>query len=299
VKFPHFVRAGPRAEDFVIDEVLDRLIEEGVTFITDAAEGDQPFFLYLPMTAPHKPTQPHERFRGSTELSEYGDFVVQVDAAVGEVLGALDKTGVTDNTLVFYSSDNGSYMYRYDDANQRDHVDDSSIQGFRAEHHRANGSFRGTKADIWEAGHHVPLFARWPGHIEAGSRCEQTVCLTDLYATCAEVVGAELTNEEAEDSVSMAPMLQGGNEPRSAPVIHHSAAGMFAIRDGRWKLVLGDGSGGRQQPRGKPFGEPYQLFDMQADIGETTDVATQHPEIVKRLTERVQQIRENGRSIER
>lgn len=299
VKFPHFVRNGPRAEDFVIDEVLDRLTQEAVATISDAAAGEAPFFLYLPLTAPHKPTQPHERFRGQTKLGEYGDFVAQVDWSVGEVLDALDDAGVSDETLVFYTSDNGSYMYRYDDANRKDHVDDAGIQGYRAEHHTANGPFRGTKADIWEAGHHVPLLVRWPGRIEPGSSCSETVCLTDLFATCADVVDVELDNGAAEDSCSLLPMLRGEDAQRCAPVIHHSAAGMFAIRDGKWKLVLGNGSGGRQKPRGKPFGKPYQLFDLSADIGEAQDVAAEHPEVVASLAARLEEIRDAGRSVDR
>jgi arylsulfatase A-like enzyme len=298
VRFPHFVRPGPRAEDFVIDQVLDKLTEEATSFIERAAKGDEPFFLYLPLTAPHKPTQPHERFRGKTKLSEYGDFVAQVDWTVGRVLDALDKAQLADSTLVIYTSDNGSYMFRYDD-NRKDHTDDASIQGFRAENHRANGPFRGTKADIWEAGHHVPLFMRWPGRVKPAARCDATVCLTDVYATLAEIVGKELTDGEAEDSVSLLPMLRGKRAERGVPVIHHSVAGMFAIRDGRWKLIAGNGSGGRQQPRGKPFGKPYQLFDMQADPAESQDVAADHPDIVRRLTEELERIRKQGRSVTR
>jgi len=168
VTFPHFIRSGPRAEDFVVADVLDRLTREAVSFVGEAASRQAPFFLYLPFTAPHKPTQPHERFRGKTGLNEYGDFVAQVDAAVGEVLGALDRAGVADKTLVIYTSDNGSYMNRFDAPRRKDHVEDPSVQGYRAEHHRPNGPFRGTKADIWEAGHHVPLLMRWPGRILAG-----------------------------------------------------------------------------------------------------------------------------------
>lgn len=299
VKFPHFVRKGPRAEDFVFDRVLDRLKDEAVAFITKAAGGEKPFFLYLALTAPHKPTQPHERFRGRTALGEYGDFVAQVDWTVGQVLEAIGSAGVSTNTLVVYTSDNGSYMYRYDDPSRRDHVDDATVQGYRAEHHRANGPFRGTKADIWEAGHHVPFLVRWPGHVEQGSRCGETVCLTDLYATCAEVVGARLTNDEAQDSFSLLSLLGGENAHRGGPVIHHSGAGMFAIRDGKWKLVLGNGSGGRERPKGKPFAKPYQLFDMSTDIAETTNLAGRYPDVVERLTTEFEHIRTNGRSVKR
>lgn len=299
VKFPHFVRKGPRARDFVIDEVLDRIAEESIAFVTEAAKGDAPFFLYVPLTAPHKPTQPHARFRGRTKLGEYGDFVVQVDDTVGRILKSLEAAGVEDETLVVFTSDNGSYMYRYDD-DRSDHVDDSGVQGFRADRHRANGPLRGTKADVWEGGHRVPFVVRWPGRVKPGSRCEEPICHVDILATCAEAAGAKLGNDAAEDSVSLLPLLRGEpNASRGVPVVNHSANGLFAIRDGRWKLVAGNGSGGRQQPRGTPFGKPYQLYDLTADLEESKDLAADHPDVVERLTKRLETIRTNGRSVER
>ena len=294
--FPHFVRQGPRADDFVIDEVLDRLTEEAVTFIHQASEATKPFFLYVPLTGPHKPALPHERFRGTTPLGEYGDFVAQVDWTIGKILEGLSDAKLANETLVIFTSDNGSYMHRYDKPEMKDHVDDMSIQGFREERHRANGPFRGTKADIWEAGHHVPFFARWPGQIAAGTQCHTTVCLTDLFATFAEIVGASIGDGEAEDSFSLLSLLWGDSSERGAPVIHHSSAGMFAIREGKWKLILGNGSGGRQAPRGKAFQRPYQLFDMGSDVAESRDLAGRFPEIVERLTARLEAIRTSSRA---
>lgn len=298
VPFPAFVRAGPRAADFTFDTVLDRLTAEAANVVRKRAQTKKPFFLYFPLTAPHKPTLPHERFRGRTDLGPYGDFIAQVDATVGEILDALDETGAADETLLVFTSDNGSYMHRFD--NERtDHVDNDTVQGYRAEHHRANGPFRGTKADIWEGGHHVPFFVRWPGRVEAGSECDEPICHVDLFATCAAVVGAQLTNDVAEDSLSLLPLLEGKDAGRGAPVIHHSAAGMFAIRDGKWKLVLGNGSGGRAKPRGKPFGKPYRLFDLSEDIAETANLVEKHPQVVERLTKTFERIRTSGRSVNR
>ena len=188
-------------------------------------------------------------------------------------------------------------MRRLKDESEPDHVEDKTIQAYQAKNHTANGQFRGTKADIWEAGHHVPFFAAWPGRIEAGSRCEHPICLTDVFATLAEVTGTPLKRESAPDSFSLLPLMRGGewSSPR-APVIHHSAAGMFAIREGDWKLVLGNGSGGRELPRGKPFARPYRLFHLASDIGETTDVSSRHPEIVARMEKKCREIIEKGRS---
>ena len=255
-----------------------------------------PFFLYLPLTAPHKPTQPHERFRGRTGLGEYGDFVAQVDDAVGRVLAALDRTGAGDETLVIFTSDNGSYMYRRDDT-APDHVDDPSIQAYRVGRHRSNAGWRGTKADIWEGGHRVPFVARWPGVVEPGSETAATVVHTDLYATLADIAGAAPGPDAAEDSVSLLPMLRGEPVTRGIPVVHHSSGGMFAIRDGAWKLVLGNGSGGRQEPRGEPFARPYQLFDLSKDPAEAHDVSRDHPEVVERLEATLERFRRTGRSV--
>ena len=294
--FPAFVRTGPRAEDFVLDGVLDRLTSEATGYIKQRAAGEKPFFLYFALTAPHKPTLPHERFRGTSGLGPYGDFVKQVDWTVGQVLETLDETGLAKNTLVFYTSDNGSYMHRLDNPEAKDHVESNNIQGYRAEHHRSNGPLRGTKADIWEAGHRVPFFVRWPGKIEAGSANHETVCLTDILATCAEVTGAEMGGSTAEDSFSLLPALRGQQFQRGAPVVHHSAAGMFALRDGKWKLIAGNGSGGREAPKGKPFAEPFMLFDLSSDLAEQQNQAAAQPDVVKRLIARLEQIREAGRS---
>ena len=293
VRFPGFLRRGPRGKDLVMADCLDHLKQQAITFLEQRArEPKTPFFLYFPLTAPHKPILPHPRFRGRTQLGPYGDFIVQVDDTVGEVLQAIDRTGLASNTLVIYTSDNGSFMHRRDQPDARDHVDDQAIQAFRSDRHRSNRHLRGTKADIWEAGHRVPFFARWPGHIKPGSRNATTICLTDLFATFAESIGKELPKNAAPDSYSFLSLLTGSGKPRRRPpVIHHSAAGMFAIRDGRWKLVLGNGSGGRQSPRGRPFVKPYFLADLEADPSEKTNLAEKHPDIVIRLEEAAQRIR--------
>lgn len=295
--FPAYLRRGPIADDLVMDEALDRIVHEANAWIREQSKRDAPFFLYLPFTAPHKPVLPHERFRGATGLGDYADFVVQVDAAVGEVLRTLDEVGAADNTLIVVTSDNGSFMYRIDDPEKPSHEEKAQVQGYHPEVHRANGPLRGTKADIWEAGHRVPFLVRWPGEVEPGQSIDQTVCLTDLYATCAALVGAPPTEIGGEDSVSLMPLLRGdaGLFDRP-PVIHHSAAGMFAIRIGPWKLVAGNGSGGRQKPAGKAFEEPFQLFNLVQDLGETTDLIEQEPERARAMAERLERLREAGES---
>lgn len=293
--FPAFLRKGPIGADFVMEDALDRITDEAVSFLGEHATDDKPFFLYLPLTSPHKPALPHPRFRGKTGLGPYGDFVHQTDAMVGKVLDALDENALTEDTLVFYTSDNGSYMHNRPD--KPDHVDDEKQQAFRPENHTANGPLRGTKADVWEAGHRVPFFARWPGKVAAGSKSHRTITHTDLFATVADIIDAPLPKNGAEDSFSWAPLLSGDDATfERAPVINHSANGTFAIRDGRWKLVLGNGSGGRQKPKGKPFEMPYELYNLDVDLGEAKNIAGEHPEIVQRLTEQCESIRAAGRS---
>ena len=222
--------------------------------------------------------------------------MAQVDDAVGQVLAAVDRVGASDDTLVIFTSDNGSYMNRHGDG-EPDHVDDSFIQAYRVGRHRSNAAWRGTKADIWEGGHRVPFVVRWPGVVEPGSETAATVVHTDLYATLADIVGATPGPGAAEDSVSLLPMLRGGSVTRGVPVVHQSYHGMLAVRDGRWKLVLGNGSGGRQRPRGYPFRRPYQLFDLSQDPTESQDVAADHPEVVERREATFERFRLTGRSV--
>ncbi|NNE91692.1 MAG: arylsulfatase [Verrucomicrobiales bacterium] len=286
IGFPGYLRKGELGSDFSIVDCLDELTKQAAGHITKSATGDKPFFLYFPLTAPHKPVSPHPRFQGKTDLGPYGDFIVQVDWTVGEILKAIDDAGIAENTLVIYTSDNGSFMFRETDTDAPDHVKDETVQAYFEGNHTANGLLRGTKADIWEAGHRVPFFVRWPKVIKAGSTSDRTICHVDLFATAAEVAKTKLPppTVAAPDSFSLVPLFK--NQPgkfKRAPVVHHSGSGMFAIRDGDWKLVLGTGSGGREQPRGKKFESPYKLFNLKEDLGETNDRFSSEPEIAQRL----------------
>ena len=297
--FPGYLRAGEIGSDFSIIDCLDVLTNKVGEEIKSSAQGDKPFFLYFPLTAPHKPVSPHPRFQGKSKLGPYGDFVMQVDWTVGEVLAAIDAAGVAENTIVIYTSDNGSFMFREKDPSKPNHVEDETVQAYFEGDHTANGPLRGTKADIWEGGHRVPFFVRWPKLIKPGSKCDQPICQSDLFATAAAVAKSKLPKPEiaAPDSFSLLPLFEGKDETfNRAPVIHHSASGMFALRDGDWKLILGNGSGGRQPPRGKPFDGPWQLYNLRDDLGETKDLASQEPERVQRMQEALLKILANGKS---
>jgi arylsulfatase A len=266
-----FWRAGPIAPGFEMDGVLPELTRRAVGYIDEWGEGDEPFFLYVPLTSPHTPWVPSEPFRGRTEVGHYGDFVAETDWAVGEILGALDRHGLSDDTLVIVTSDNGS------------HWPEGDIERWG---HDANNGWRGQKADIWEGGHRVPFVARWPGQVEAGSASDGLVCLTDLFATCAEIVGEPLPAGAAEDSVSMLSLLRGDRGEREV-VVHHSVDGMFALRLADWKLIDGLGSGGFSRPkRVEPSeaGPTGQLYNLRSDPRETTNLWSERPEVVSELS---------------
>jgi len=310
-EFPAYSRAGEQASSFKHIEALDHLTAKATEYLTERSKENTPFFLYFPLTSPHKPVLPAPRFRGKSGLGHYGDFVMHTDWVVGEIQKTLASTGLSDNTLVIATSDNGSYMYRLDapecpdnltskgkkPKDGHDHVSDPTIQGFQTAHHRANGPWRGTKADIWESGHRIPFIAKWPSNIPPGSQCHDTICLNDFMATVADILKVPLPNNSAEDSFSLKPLFlsQTKNWPRP-PVIHHSGNGTFALRQGKWKLIAGQGSGGRGLPRSKAWSTPYQLYDMQADPGEQTNLADQLPDKVTQLTQTLNETIQSGRS---
>ena len=299
IGFPKYVRAGPRDPNFDPGDVLDDLATEAATFIKKATTRKQdpaahkPYFLYLPLTGPHKPVWPHKRFEGKTKLGPYGDFIYQVDYTVGVVLEAIADSGQEENTMVIYTSDNGSFMYRRKDG-QNHHLNNDKDQGYRPADHSANLHWRGTKADVWEGGHRVPFFIRWKkGGIEAGTQVQRVTCHTDIFATIAEAVGKPVPAGSAQDSFSFLPAARGKAETKPRPgVINHSASGIFAIRRGPWKLVAGSGSGGRQGPRGKPFQKPYHLYNLKEDPGEVVNLIESETSIAADLEAELTLIRD-------
>ena len=284
-------RAGPAAPDFETRDVLPTLTRKAAEFVAghaaDAHAG-KPFFLYLPLNAPHTPIVPNAQWQGKSGISPYADYVMETDWAVGEVLKALDEHGLAENTLVFMASDNGCSP-------------SANFAELAEKGHNPSYVFRGTKADIWDGGHHIPFLARWPGQIKAGSNSDQITWLGDLMATCAEVVGAKLPENAAEDSVSILPALLGkAGKPLHEAIIHHSINGSFAIRQGNWKLELCSGSGGWTDPKpGTAAAQklpPVQLYDMTADIGEKSNIQFDHTEMIDRLTRLLEKYVADGRS---
>lgn len=261
-------------------EVLPRLTQRACKWIGERAAERKPFFLYFAQTSPHTPIVPTKSWQGKSGLGDYADFVMQTDDSVGQVLAALEAAGVASNTLVIFSSDNG--------CSPAAGIDKLEKQG-----HFPSASFRGHKADIWEGGHRVPFFARWPGVVKPGSQSAQIVGLGDLMATFAEIRGAKLSADAGVDSYSILPLLRGIAAPVRETIVHHSINGAFAIRDAKWKLALCAGSGGWSKGGGA---ESPQLYDMTTDSAETKNIAAQNPEVVARLTKQLERIVADGRS---
>lgn len=281
-------RKGPTGSDFRHEEVLPWFTRRAVETIENRAESGNPFFLYLPLPAPHTPILPTSEFRGESGTNPYGDFCLQVDDTVGQVMDALERSGVAKDTVLIFASDNGCAPA----------VDLEQLKEFG---HDPCHVFRGHKADIYEGGHRIPLLVRWPEEISPGCVCGETVCLADLLATCADIVGAELPDDAGEDSVSHLPLWRGREMDRSLreATVHSSLDGSFSIRRGRWKLEMCAGSGGWSYPRPGPECEglpPVQLYDLQADIGERVNLYDQHPEVVEELKALLTTYVEKGRS---
>ena len=289
VGFPAYTRNGPRADDFNMQGCLDRLTDEAVAIVKSIPHNTDPTFLYFPLTAPHKPVLPTEKYKGSTKLGPYTDFLRQVDATIGRVLEALDEADAMDETLIIVTSDNGSFMRRTVPS-MPDHVTDNTVQGYHVDHHEANGPWRGTKADIWEAGHRVPFFVRLPNAEMGGTVQHSVVGLIDIMSTLEDLTGTRKAESAGPDSHSFLPLLKGKEFARP-PLICHSAAGMFAIRHGKWKLIAGNGSGGREQPKGKPFQAPWMLVNLETDPKEQINQMAHQPELFAQLKTQLMQIK--------
>jgi arylsulfatase A-like enzyme len=283
------VSAGPAVADWDFRAVLAEYSKRWSQYIRKRADQRQPFFLYAPMPSPHTPIAPHQDYRGRSQVSEYADFLIQTDGAVGEIMRALTETNQSDNTLVIFTCDNGT--------SPKANFPQLDAAGVHLNEH-----WRGWKADAYEGGHRVPFIVRWPGKIEPGSRSEQTITLADIMATCADVAGHELPADAAEDSVSLLPTLRGEDVagPLHELVVHHSVSGHFAVRKGPWKLLLCRGSGGWSPPREaaavKQKLPQVQLYNLHDDPKETTNRQADRPDVVEQLTADLRQVVEQGRS---
>ena len=281
-------RHDDRHADFNHYDVLDTLVAKSTEFINLQSE-DKPFFLYVPLTSPHTPIIPTPQWRGKSGINHYADFQMMTDDIIGQIVSAIDTAGFKENTLLIISSDNGCSKA-------------ANIKQLENAGHFPSAQFRGSKADLWEGGHRVPFIVRWPALVKPGTSSDETICLTDFLATCAEITGATVPQNQGVDSVSFLPALKG-KEIKSTRqgIINHSISGHFAYRKGDWKLLLAKGSGGWTQPTERTMHAiegslDAQLYNLATDPGEATNVYEDHPEIAAELLTQLKSEIANGRS---
>lgn len=281
-----FWREGPTAPDFVHEEVLPNLTKKVLDTIDKWH--DEPFFIYFPLPAPHTPILPTVDFLGKTNTNLYGDFVLMCDDVIGQIIKKLDEKGISDDTILIFTSDNGCSPW-------------ADFEGLAKLGHNPSYIFRGHKADIYEGGHRIPLLIKWPDGISAGSISDEPVCLVDFTATIAEITGINLPDDAAEDSISNLPVWSQTEyqKPLREATVHHSINGSFSLRMGDWKLEMCPGSGGWSDPKPgeEPEGSPQiQLYNMADDVRERVNVWDENPEIVTKLKTVLTRYVKDGRS---
>jgi arylsulfatase A-like enzyme len=260
---------GPALQDWKLEAILPALADRACEFITEQAQAKQNFLLYLPLTTPHTPLAVNQAWRGKSGLqSPVADLIMETDATVGRVLAALKSSGLAENTLVLFTSDNGFAPY----------VGAGELQ---KQGHFPSGPLRGYKFDVWEGGHRVPLVVRWPGVVQPGSVCDQLVHHADVLRTLADILGTTLPDNAGEDSFSFRPLLAGKRQPIRPHAVSCAGDGTPGIRQGDWKLIAG------QEPR---------LFNLADDISESKNVAADHPERVADMQALMEQLIVQGRS---
>ena len=281
-------------------DILPELTRHAVKWIETNAASGKPFFLYFSLTSPHYPVIPAPEFKGKSKAGDYGDFVVQTDWTVGQVLDALRRTGMENSTLVIFTSDNGPEV--------TGEVNPGVYDRARQYRHYSMGILRGAKRDTWEGGHRLPFIARWPGHIEADAVSGVTICHMDFMATIAALLGIEVPPNAGEDSYNILPVLlqQQRDAPAREATVYNGGSGKFAIRKGDWVFIdspTGDDNGVRGEPQWLKDDRGYvsdnfpgQLFNVHEDLSERRNHYGEHPEIVSRLKELLEKYKRDGRS---
>jgi arylsulfatase A-like enzyme len=289
-------REGMIAPGYDLEELDLVFLKKSQEFIEEHVRKNpgKPFFLHHCTAAVHLPSFAARQFKGSTKAGPHGDFIYEFDYVVGELIKTLEKLGVADNTVVMVTSDNGPEV--------------TSVVRMRADYgHDGARPWRGVKRDQWEGGHRIPFIVRWPAKVAPGSRSDQTVCLTDIMATCAAMTGATLPSNAAEDSFDMLPALLGkaGGKSIRPYTLHQTSSLALAIRQGTWKYLDHKGSGGNDYSKGglPPFalpdaapGAPGQLYNLGRDPGETSNLYYQNPEVVQELKALLEKSKAMGRS---
>lgn len=259
-----FWRPGPMAKGFDFYKVLPSFITKAKAFINKAMYDTRPFFLYLPLAAPHTPWVPKKEQEGVSGAGSYGDFVSMVDHQVGALISHIDALGLKEETLIVFTSDNGPYWKE---------------KYIKTYGHKASGNLKGMKGDIYEGGHRIPFIVRWPGKIKAASKSDNPNTLANFYATMAEYFG---TSSKAVDSYSIfKELVEPEHFPNVNPIVHHSSNGHFALRKGNWKLIEKLGSGGFSRPSSVKTAAGIaqeRLFNLEKDPTEAEDLSKDAPQ---------------------
>ncbi len=289
--YPYPKGSTPDPANFDWENCLPELAKKGTEYINvygEKQEGkafnidrSKPFFLYFDPHVPHEPIVPTKEFLGSSGAGKYGDFVVELDHYIGELIKALKDNGLYEHTIVIFASDNGAEGTAY-----------NRILKYR---HYSNGNLRGAKRDVWEGGHRVPLIIKWPGKTKAGTKCNTPICFTDLFATFADHFNYTHDNKTAPDSYSFLKLLsEPEGEFHRPPIIHHTNRGVMAIRDGDWLYI--DAPTGMDNPEPEwfrkergviPSDSPVELFNLKDDLQETRNIANERPDKVRELKDKL------------
>lgn len=272
---------GPAVKDWRLEKMLPTLGDQAIAFMDQAASARKPYLVYLALTAPHTPLAVNQEWRGKSGLNDYADFVMETDALVGRVLNALEKSGAATNTLVILTSDNGCAHY-------------IGMAELEKKGHYPSGALRGSKATAWEGGHRMPFIVRWPGMVRPGAICNQLAQQSDLMATIADIFSVRLPENAGEDSVSLLPLFRGEDRPVREQGVSTSLDGIPAVRQGSWKLILGNPSYALHASEEGP--QPIQLYNLADDLGETNDLAATHPERVAQMRALYENCVSDGRS---
>jgi len=274
---------GPALKGWTLEPILPAITGRACEWIRGFAKDDKPFFLYMPLTAPHTPIAVNQEWKGKSGISPYADFVMETDAMIGRVLAALEESGAAENTLVIFTGDNGCAPY-------------IGVKEMESKGHFPSGPLRGYKFDAWEGGHRVPFIVRWPGRVKPGSVSGQLVQQADLMATFADVLDAKLPGNAGEDSFSLLPLLEGIDQPVREHGVNCAASGVPALRHGPWKLILGPPGHGMGRDKNKPGDSSIHLYHLGDDLGEKNNLAAAKPEKVAEMQTLLEKLITEGRS---
>ena len=281
---PRGFEGSPIAPDWQWDQILPTITQRAVDYIHEQANKDEPFFLFFSQTSPHEPVVPSESFKGKSGIAPIADFVMETDWSAGQVIQALEDAGVAEDTIVIFTADNGHSHY-------------TGWETLLEAEHYPSGPYRGHKSHVWEGGHRVPFLVRWPGKVSPGEERHHAVSVNDIFATCAELLSADVPFDAAEDSISfLGTMLDSDAAPLRDHVVAHSTFGEFTLLEGPWKIVYRNASANLNESRGKP--RIVELYNLDDDIAETKNLAAEEPDIVYHLDRKLRYLVDQGTSRE-